>query len=359
MKIEQTPNFIKSMKDTKEFTVLEGANEALQYYLKRNHIMKEMIPLWSKANLIRAGHEGHPEDPKNSDLIKELKSPFAWTINVDKIRSHYGDETAIYFEWMNYFMRWLLIPAALSLAVWFSVIYVWDINTSPMAGVFSIVMSLWGTIFLVCWRRHTRGLNILWDDYVIEHDAEDLRKEFIGEPCINPVTDLPDTYFPDRKRLVQYLLSFAICFPCWCVCCWIIVAFLNATGVIMPHHHSGLFDMPLLSKMAEPGQLFDPEGNANMVAAIGQAIITMVMNIYFRKVAHWTADMENHKTQRAWNNSVFIKRFIFEFTDFQLYLFYIGIYQMDIAMLRVNLVSVFMVDEIRRIFCEMILPYLT
>jgi len=28
-------------------------------------------------------------------------------------------------------------------------------------------------------------------------------------------------------------------------------------------------------------------------------------------------------------------------------------------MLRVNLVSVFMVDEIRRIFCEAILPYLS
>jgi len=83
------------------------------------------------------------------------------------------------------------------------------------------------------------------------------------------------------------------------------------------------------------------------------------MNIYFAKIAHWTAGMENHKNQRQYNNSVFIKRFIFEFTDFQLYLFYIGIYQLDIRMLRVNLVSVFMVDEVRRILLEAILPYLT
>ena len=69
--------------------------------------------------------------------------------------------------------------------------------------------------------------------------------------------------------------------------------------------------------------------------------------------------MENHKTQRSYNNSVFIKRFIFEFTDFQLYLFYIGIYQLDIKMLRVNLISVFMVDEIRRILVEAVIPYLT
>ena len=84
--------------------------------------------------------------------------------------------------------------------------------------------------------------------------------------------------------------------------------------------------MPYLSKMADEGEIFDPEGNANMLLSIAQAVLTIVMNIYFRKVAHWTADLENHKTQRAYNNSVFIKRFIFEFTDFQLYLFYIGIY---------------------------------
>ncbi len=54
---------------------------------------------------------------------------------------------------------------------------------------------------------------------------------------------------------------------------------------------------------------------------------------------------------------MFIKRFIFEFTDFQLYLFYIGIYQMHLGLLKNNLIGLFCVDEFRRIFCESILPY--
>ena len=45
----------------------------------------------------------------------------------------------------------------------------------------------------------------------------------------------------------------------------------------------------------------------NMVVSIGQAIATIIMNVQFRKIAHWTADMENHKTQKSYNNSVFIK----------------------------------------------------
>ena len=169
---------------------------------------------------------------------------------------------------MNYFQKWLLLPSALAIAVYISINFFFDIHTSPFAGAFSIFMSLWGTVFLVSWRRHCRGLDILWDDYVIENDAEDLRKEFEGIECINPVTDLPDTYFPAKKRLVKYFMSFLICFPCWCMCCFTIVCFLNITGVIRPHHHSGMFDMPSLSVYADEGQLFDPEGNFNMVASI-------------------------------------------------------------------------------------------
>ena len=76
----------------------------------------------------------------------------------------------------------------------------------------------------------------------------------------------------------------------------------------------------------------------------------------FRSVAKYTAGLENHKTQKEFNKSVFVKRFIFEFTDFQLYLFYIGLYQLDIKLLRTNLVALFMVDEFRRVATEVILP---
>ena len=61
-----------------------------------------MVPLWSKSRLIRAGHEG-ATDPKDSKLIKQVKCPVHMFVNVDKVREYYGDEIAIYFEWMNYF----------------------------------------------------------------------------------------------------------------------------------------------------------------------------------------------------------------------------------------------------------------
>jgi len=53
-----------------------------------------------------------------------------------------------------------------------------------------------------------------------------------------------------------------------------------------------------------------------MVVSIVQCVVTIIMNLAFRRVATWTADFENHKTQHSYDYSVFIKRFIFEFTDF-------------------------------------------
>ena len=91
---------------------------------------------------------------------------------------------------------WLIIPGILAIFVFIGNQVFWDLETSPAAGVFSIIMAIWGTFFLVYWRRHTQGLNYLWDDYVIQHDAEDLRKQFKGITHINPVTDMPDTHFP-------------------------------------------------------------------------------------------------------------------------------------------------------------------
>jgi len=74
-------------------------------------------------------------------------------------------------------------------------------------------------------------------------------------------------------------------------------------------------------------------------------------------VATFCTDRENHKYQSDYENSLILKRFIFEFCDFFLYLFYIAFYQLNMPLLRTNLVSVFMVDEFRRIFSEALLPW--
>jgi hypothetical protein len=43
------------------------------------------------------------------------------------MRDYYGDEVAIYFSWMNFFIKWLAAPGIVSLI--FSIVnsYMWDL----------------------------------------------------------------------------------------------------------------------------------------------------------------------------------------------------------------------------------------
>lgn len=47
------------------------------------------------------------------------------------------------------------------------------------------------------------------------------------------------------------------------------------------------------------------------------------------------------------------------FSDYFLYLFYIGLYELRIDLLRKNLGFLFMIDEIRRILFETVIPYVS
>lgn len=85
----------------------------------------------------------------------------------------------------------------------------------------------------------------------------------------------------------------------------------------------------------------------------------MILNLQFRKVASWCTERENHKYQSNFENSLIVKRFIFEFFDCFLPLIYFGWWELDFVTLRQNVIATFIADELRRVGTETLLPYLT
>jgi anoctamin-10 len=284
------------LQTNKQLKVL--ASESLLYCCKRIKVILEIVPLWSKSRHLRALHENRGLKER-SKLFAQSREWGRIFIDVSLIRSYYGDEVAIYFEWMNYFQKFLLYPGIFAVFVFIANNTIYTFNDSPISACYSVFMTFWGVFFMVNWSRHQRGLNILWDDYANKNNEEmHIRRQFRGVPRISPVTDKPDTHFSFIQRLPLYAVSFAICIPCLAACICVIICFLNMTGVIRPEHHGGVFDIPCLSALANPGAIFDPLGSMNMVAAAIQAVTTIVINLGFRRVAVWTAEFENHKTQR-------------------------------------------------------------
>jgi len=125
----------------------------------------------------------------------------------DIIRDYYGEEVAIYFEWMNFFLRWIAVPGGLAIIIrTCNTLFFEDVSKSPLNAVFSIGMGFWATLFIVNWRRHQRSLKVLWENVEDDaHELEEIRHQFKGEPRVNPINEQVEPYFPDSARYLAYL----------------------------------------------------------------------------------------------------------------------------------------------------------
>lgn len=77
--------------------------ETLIYYCKRKGLIKEIVPLFSKSLHLRALKENRSVKER-SKLFAQSREFGRIFIDVQLVRDMYGDEVAIYFEWMQTFM---------------------------------------------------------------------------------------------------------------------------------------------------------------------------------------------------------------------------------------------------------------
>ena len=116
--------------------------------------------------------------------------------------------------------------------------------------------------------------------------------------------------------------------------------------------------IPELASLAEEGAIFDANTNMNFIPSIGQIICTIILNTIYRQVAEFCTDRENHKYASEHENSLIVKRFVFEFFDCFLPLIYLGWWDLNFKVLRQTVISMYIVDEVRRVFLESLVPYL-
>lgn len=223
-----------------------------------------------------------------------------WLMPVPPIREYYGEDIGIYFEWMNYFLSSMFIPGVLGLLVWIlNQSFFENPAKSPLNALFSIFMAFWGALFSIYWSVHQRSLKILWDNLLeAERGLEETREEFKGEPKMNPVTEKVEPHYSSSKRLCRYIESVFIIIPCFAVVFVFLVIFYNLTGIItVEEHGENVFLIPFIAELAAPDGLFDANSNMAYIPSILQVLITMTLNKYFREIAKFATDRENHKYQ--------------------------------------------------------------
>jgi Calcium-activated chloride channel len=172
--------------------------------------------------------------------------------------------------------------------------YWWDLYDSPLNSLYSIFVVLWASLFVIFWNRRCRGLHVEWDNQMTKDQDDDVRKEFEGTWLINPLTDKLEPM--KTESLIRYLKSCWLCLPYFLTVAGLNIIFLNLTGIVDPTRHHALFQIEFLSDLCKPGNILDLTGNLSILPPIVQTVISILLDLRFKKVAYHATEVENHRT---------------------------------------------------------------
>jgi len=74
------------------------------------------------------------------------------SVQLERIRSQFGDSLAFYFAFLSSYTRFLVVPAVLGLLA--------HIFLPPYSPIYSIMLSIWSIVFVEWWRVHERILSL-------------------------------------------------------------------------------------------------------------------------------------------------------------------------------------------------------
>jgi len=229
-----------------------------------------------------------------------------WPINVTRgqpialIRDYYGEKTALYFAWLQYYTRFLIPIGILGIAI----LILTELGGDGVRGIslvaYGAVVSIWATLFLEVWKRKNSELNLLWGTHNAKAEERE-RPDFVGKSRVNPVTDEAEVYHVRFWWYQRRIMVSAAMLGVFVMC--VIAAVV------------GIF----LFKYARRND----EYSVYYVGLVNAVQIGFFNSVY-RKVAQKLNDWENHRTPTEYENNLTVKVFIFQFVNSFITFFYIS-----------------------------------
>ncbi|XP_059485668.1 anoctamin-10 isoform X2 [Neocloeon triangulifer] len=294
-------------------------------------LLESFYPLHNKENLRR--------------LRKQWYCNFFSHQPIDEIRAYFGDAIAMYFSFLGFYTTALLFPMLLGLVqMWFSG------PESLLPAIFTILNSFWVILFLVLWKRHSNCLAYSWNTIKTTGLDDEPRANFRGLMGKDRVTGRLLPQYPRWKSFVKmYAVSWPIALVCAAVAFYIMLASFWAEQIIL-----------VWGTMQEDGTQSEPDLGVQalvMIPSIVYTALVFLMNFYYRKLATWLTEWENHRTQSQFDRHRVLKLVVFEFVNNFMALFYIAFVYQDIEMLRYQIALMLILLQFLNHFQEAIIPY--
>uniref|UniRef100_A0A0G4HHW7 Anoctamin transmembrane domain-containing protein n=1 Tax=Chromera velia CCMP2878 TaxID=1169474 RepID=A0A0G4HHW7_9ALVE len=294
------------------------------------------------------------DDEYDMSLYKRLMlvTPFVW--NMESLRRYLGEHITFYYMWLRFYMWCLIFPAVVG-----TLIFIYQgtqVRDSILMPFYTLALVAWAALFLKFWQRESAAVAVRWgsDDMA---RVEQVRWQFYGTLVLDPLTGTMVKRYPWWKRFIKQCCSALLTLFLLGIVVVVMMLSLNMQGYI--RNTKSFAYIPALSRLATPGTgLFAQDSYIfGMIPVTLHVVIIQSMNLGYRWVAARLTEWENYRTEHQFEVSLMTKRFIFEALDCYLPLFWIAFFSRDIQKLREELMALFLIDEIRRVFMETIVPF--
>jgi len=224
-----------------------------------------------------------------------------WEQPYELIKNYFGEKIGLYFKFLGHYTTWLMFPAFLGLICQLVVVGTGDFS-HPILPFFSLVVAIWAVFMLEYWKREERFTALEWGMIGFE-DTEHDRPEFFGTQQPSYIDGHMTTHFPPKQRESLMIKSFAVIVSLAVVvlgaviCIYVIRSVLYETAV------------------GEYSQI---------VASVMNSVQITIFNIIYSKLADYLTEIENHRTDTNFEDSMIAKLFIFQFVNSYSSFFYLG-----------------------------------
>ena len=274
--------------------------------------------------------------------------------NMASYEKVFGEKVSIYFQFLKNYIKWLIFPAIVGFANIVSRHFLKQSSHLILADyAYSFFITMWFTIFLVFWQRKQSEINVKYGSYGKIFLVADKNPNFKAPEKINLITGLPQEYYPKYKRFFLYFISFLEAMPFLFLGLGIKMLFLTLKGLIIPGE---LFYFEAIGSLIKEGRPLYDFVKYRFIFDFLQIEATSKVNSIYRIICQISTNRENHRTNQSCENSYALKRFCFEFVNRFLHLGYIAYIKVDFSLLIRELTIIFVMDEVRRVVLESLIP---
>jgi anoctamin-4 len=201
----------------------------------------------------------------------------------------------------------------------------------PEAPYFALLVALWATLFIEFWSRKQAWLALTWgvSDYAARAKP---RPEFRFSHIVpSAVTGEPEEYYSSSSFAARVAFSVSVVLTCLTA----VVAAIAGVLILKVYMSAPALEFELL-----------PPDQAPKAALVVNSVVILGLGYLYPYVARWLNDLENHRTDVDYENSLVYKTFVISFINSYALLFYMAFLKSGSDVLNVRQYCVAVAEEL-------------